>query len=334
MKNYIDKYVFAVTKRLPENQREEVKKDLESNIYEMLSENPSDLEIDEVLHNLGNPRVIAQNYLGEQKHVIDPLFYNDYITTLKIVLIIFGCIAVLATTLDSLINVGDLSIFEIFVQMISNIFGSLFDSLFICFSIVTLVFWGMSQPKSKEKILKNWKLKDLPDIAKPDKVTINRISIIIEFMIVSIISIFFIIVLMFYSNKIGWYENSQLVVTIFSADVIKAIVPYLIISLVLDMIVYLMKIKYLKYNVKMVVIHAISQLLGLTAFVVLINHPDFINVGFIDYLSTYVNMSYQEISYIIEQVIVVITIVAIVSVCIDLISHIVKLYKTKKKETN
>ncbi len=44
MNNYIERYVNDVISRLPEKEREEVKKELQSNIYDMLPEGAEDAE--------------------------------------------------------------------------------------------------------------------------------------------------------------------------------------------------------------------------------------------------------------------------------------------------
>lgn len=85
MKKIIERYIYAVTKRLPERMRDEVKEELNANIHDMLPKNPTDQDIDELLHKLGHPRELARNYHGEDRYVISPLFYDDYIQVLKIV---------------------------------------------------------------------------------------------------------------------------------------------------------------------------------------------------------------------------------------------------------
>ena len=43
MANLIDKYIYEVTRRLPEKDREDVKKELAANIYDMLRDNPGEV---------------------------------------------------------------------------------------------------------------------------------------------------------------------------------------------------------------------------------------------------------------------------------------------------
>jgi hypothetical protein len=74
MEKMIERYIYAVTKRLPEAMKEEVKEELNGNIYDMLPENPTDEDIDKVLHELGHPRELARNYRCHDRYVVSPLF--------------------------------------------------------------------------------------------------------------------------------------------------------------------------------------------------------------------------------------------------------------------
>ena len=47
--NLIERYVYDVARRLPEKDREDVKKELRANIYDMLPENANDEAIKKVL---------------------------------------------------------------------------------------------------------------------------------------------------------------------------------------------------------------------------------------------------------------------------------------------
>jgi predicted transcriptional regulator len=55
MDNLIERYVYDVTRRLPEQERGEVGKELKSNIYDMLSDDADEAEIRTVLYELARP---------------------------------------------------------------------------------------------------------------------------------------------------------------------------------------------------------------------------------------------------------------------------------------
>ncbi len=83
MNDWVARYVQGVINRLPEKDRFEVEQELTSNIYDMLSDNPSEDEIKEVLLEMGPPAVLAEEYRQEPKYLISPRVYHDYIQVLK-----------------------------------------------------------------------------------------------------------------------------------------------------------------------------------------------------------------------------------------------------------
>ena len=88
----IKRYVYDVTRRLPENQREEVGKELQANINDMLPNDPTEEDIKKVLVELGEPRILASSYRQKPRYLISPEWMDDYFQTLKIVMIVFGVI--------------------------------------------------------------------------------------------------------------------------------------------------------------------------------------------------------------------------------------------------
>lgn len=52
----IEKYVYEVVRHLPEDSREDVKKELRSNILDMLAEDYTEDDVRKVLTELGDPK--------------------------------------------------------------------------------------------------------------------------------------------------------------------------------------------------------------------------------------------------------------------------------------
>lgn len=87
----IDRYIYAVTQRLPEQQREDIKRELQSLIEDMLEERipagqASKEDVESVLLELGHPNELAAKYRGYERYLIGPMLLDTYLTTLKIVL--------------------------------------------------------------------------------------------------------------------------------------------------------------------------------------------------------------------------------------------------------
>ncbi|MDX9692506.1 MAG: hypothetical protein RBT45_08615, partial [Acholeplasmataceae bacterium] len=113
MKDMIERYVYAVTRRLPENIQEEVKNELKANIYDMLDENPSEEDIEKVLLDLGHPRDIAAKYQPTERYLISPKYFGDYIYTLKIVVMIFILVSFVIGLIEAVIGFNSNDVFDL-----------------------------------------------------------------------------------------------------------------------------------------------------------------------------------------------------------------------------
>src|SRR5690606_39943841 len=121
----IERYVYDVTRRLSQSQREDVEKELRGLIADMLDERIGDDEateshIEEVLLELGDPRKLARQYGGKNKYIIGPLFFDPYMTVLKIslisIVVAMGVVFVIKVYMDPV------HVIDHFVSFIVSIF--------------------------------------------------------------------------------------------------------------------------------------------------------------------------------------------------------------------
>ncbi|MDR0948173.1 MAG: hypothetical protein LBM69_01490, partial [Lachnospiraceae bacterium] len=108
MNDLIERYVYEVTKRLPEKDRQDVSQELEANIQDMLSDHPTDREVRDVLNQLGDPAVLSEKYRQNPRYLISPALFETYIRTLKhvvtIVAVVFLSIGIITGVLKSLVE--------------------------------------------------------------------------------------------------------------------------------------------------------------------------------------------------------------------------------------
>ena len=86
----IEKYIYAVTQRLPQSQRADIAQELTGLIEDMLEERAGDRavgekDVESVLLELGNPKDLADKYRGSKKYLIGPELFHPYVSILKIV---------------------------------------------------------------------------------------------------------------------------------------------------------------------------------------------------------------------------------------------------------
>src|SRR5699024_7988244 len=105
----IERYVYGVTKRLPETQREDIGVELRGLIEDMLDERVQDKDVaekdvKEVLLELGHPRSMARKYRGDQKYLIGPELYDLFMLVSKIILISVVVVLTSVFVIKSILN--------------------------------------------------------------------------------------------------------------------------------------------------------------------------------------------------------------------------------------
>src|SRR5699024_8330363 len=88
----IDRYIYAVTKKLAPTERKDVELELHELINEMIASrvngsNATEEDIRDILLELGHPNKLASKYRSNEKFIIGPELYDSYILILKIALI-------------------------------------------------------------------------------------------------------------------------------------------------------------------------------------------------------------------------------------------------------
>ncbi|AUD63184.1 hypothetical protein BK010_06125 [Tenericutes bacterium MO-XQ] len=329
MKKFIERYIYDVTRRLPKENQEEVKEELSDNIYDMLPEDPKEEDIDRVLHELGHPREIANNYKEQKRYLISPLYYDDYLRVLKIVFIIFGVISLVTTSIDAIIDVDHASIFEAMGYVISRIIGELVSTLFSMFAIVTIIFVLIERNSINIKP-NEWKLKDLPDLPEPKKTNISKASAMVSLIFHVIFSVIFIIILLRYIPKIGWYNESGFVAPLFNEHVTDPFIIFFIISFIIGFIMHLVQLYVGQWQVKVAVCYTANAIISVTIGLLFINQPNLFSFAFLNELATVME---QDVSFVqdgLNNILVWITVIVIVVTGIDLISIWLKTLKPKE----
>lgn len=136
----IERYIYAVTRRMQGNARRDVAKELESIISDMLDERcqgsaPTEQDVRIILAQLGTPNELYAKYdSNANKYLIGPEYFSKYAFVLKIVGIsVLGAIA-LAMGIVSVINNTP------FILSFLQLVAASTVGLFMGFAVVTLVF--------------------------------------------------------------------------------------------------------------------------------------------------------------------------------------------------
>lgn len=134
----IERYIYAVTKKLPKDNRKEISNELRRLISERMRRLDNTLSEEEkmmkVLTDLGDPKKLANQYRNKERYLIGPKYFEKYIMVMKIVMlsIFFGL---------SLVH-GFSILFEVnsVLDMLGGYIGSLLSALMQGAAWVTGVF--------------------------------------------------------------------------------------------------------------------------------------------------------------------------------------------------
>lgn len=327
MKDYVNRYIYAVTRRLPFELRDEVEAELNAHISDMLSEHPDEEEIDRVLHELGHPRDIACKYDDRKRYVVAPEFYADYQLVLKIGLMAVGIIALFFTALNALLTVNSESVWGAIGYVFESVLNGTFNSIVYAFAIITIVFWVVGNEKVQKNI-RPWKMKDLMEVPKDYKVhTYKRGRAIIALVIQVIFSTTFIVILLHYIDLLGIYQNGELVAPFFGVNVIKPYIPYIILSEVFVMLSMAILVVQKRYSVIVVIAYTLGKVATAILSIVIMHSTGFITNEFFQIASQNINMEMADLVNAFDVTIIVFTVLIVMGVLSDISSQWKRLFK-------
>lgn len=271
----IDRYVYAVTGHLPEEIREDVGRELRSNIEDMLPDKATDEDIKKALTEMGSPAKLAEEYNPKKRYLIGPGLYDNYITVLKLVLgicaVVFAGIAIIDFALDPS-SAGNSS--SDVTRLISRVITGGIEGLLQGGLWVTLVFAILERSGVEEGHMpfsnKKWTPDDLPDYPLYSKRKISRreavFSIFWTILITSVVCLKPELIAAYINNG-----NGTTVIPFFNTERLQ---PYLVFILILAAIqlgLFIWKIIAASWSTPMAVCNAIYNGTFCILLVILLN---------------------------------------------------------------
>ncbi|MCL2838348.1 MAG: hypothetical protein FWE04_04675 [Oscillospiraceae bacterium] len=230
MKNdLIARYIYAVTRHLPQKMQADVEKELESLISDMLEESygakePSEQEIKAVLTELGNPDDLAAKYLGdEKKALISGVYYFHYKRILRYVLPFITALIAGLSILNGILNWGTFeSTGEIVRQFTFVPIIEAYQAAVSIFAGITLLFVILERKKTKwleeEFGIGNDSLDNLPQVpGTAEKISMwQPIGGIIGVVVTTTVFLSFPQIIAGRFSGVGW-------VSVFNVEVIRSL---------------------------------------------------------------------------------------------------------------
>ncbi len=317
----IDRYIYAVTQHLPENIREDVSKELRSNIQDMLPEDASDAQIKEVLEKLGNPAKLAVEYNPQKSYLIGPGVYSQYIKLLKLVTgiaaITLGCIAIFTGVFNfSAVQKPE----EIVSDVISAAMGGAMQGAFW----VTLVFIimersGVHEGHSPFKN-KKWTLEDLKAIPDYGKKKISRVSTTVEIFF----TILFASLLIFRPEIIGVSLKGSGFVPILNAEILPAYTVGIVLLAIVSLGILVWKTIYPYWSIPLAAANAGFNIATAVLMLFMVRDTNIVNVKFLHLLEDLTNLTLSQVTLLWERGLMIFAAVFIIIVIIDSIAGVFK----------
>lgn len=296
----MERYIYDVVRRVPQDSREEIRMELQSLIEDMCMELKSSTELNEdslmeqVLQKLGDPAEFAKRFRDHGSYLIGPDYYDHYLWVMKLALLGTGISALVSAVILGVTEADNIVTF--FVSFFSEFFATLISGAFSVMGIVTLIFAVMEYQKVKLQMKpeKKWTVKELsknkasvntwtPKLlpAIPDKrAVISRGD--------SVVSIIFIIVLsallLFTPQIFGafHYENGQLtsIACIFNLEEWRRIMPLFLFTLFVGLIEEIIRLVIGYYCKLVMYVSVICNVLQIIFAVLLLKCLPFWNPDF------------------------------------------------------
>ena len=237
----LHRYIFAVKRELSGKEREDISKELESHILDLLEERFSGKEelikeeLTQVLEEMGAPRKVAAQY-ASQRYLIGPQIFPTFFLVLRIVvLVVIGALTISFLVSTMLGEPGSLgkSILEYLGSLFSGALSAV-GSVVIVFAIIERV--SEYKPLEELKELEEFKVNELPELPLEEQ-KFSRSGTIVELVLGSI-GIAFLLYIASNGGRLPFCVNTQseMQMVRFLTDGFLRAVPLMIVVAVLDII--------------------------------------------------------------------------------------------------
>lgn len=325
----VDRYVYAVTKRLPEKSRADVEKELRSNIADMLPEPCNDADVNRVLHELGNPAVIADEYMDKKRYLISPSLYSSYIYVLKLGAMIAGSVLIIVSLISVITDPQLILVSEFIASFLSKIIKGSFDAAFQVFAWVTIVFAVIDrvnkQPLHWPFTGKEWSVNDLEPIPKSASI-IKRSEPIASI----IFTILFTLAICSFSEYIGIYfikEGELNITAVFDYNVLRLYIPFFLFLAAISIFISVLKLIYQAWNLRLAIINTINNILSAGIICSFVLNGKLINESFYTSFAQYAGSSADIISKILHWGVLCVVIITILTSIWDSVDGFIKAKK-------
>ncbi len=304
----INRYIYAVTRELPEKSRKEIANELKELIDDMLGgmnqAMSAEEKIEQVLRELGNPKELANRYRGKARYLIGPKYFDKYLFVLKAV--------ALAIFIGISVALGMKAIFspESAAEMIGGYISTLFNAILQGAAWVTGIFaileynGAFTETDIDED---TWVPAELP-ILPEKKALISRGESIFSIIFITIfLQLFFIapqIIGLYY--KVGTNELSF--TRLFNIAELTAFKPIIFIIFAINILIELIKLIKGRWTVKIAAITSMLSVISAALFIYIISNMNIWNSEILPKIEQFLPFSFERMMSLVIALIILVTI--------------------------
>lgn len=186
MNQLIERYVYDVTRRLPEKQRQDVAQELTAEIHDMVEDQadgkkPTKQHVFDVLVKMGSPSSLADKYRDRPRYVIGPDYYEPYIGLLRTLFLIVLPILLFIVWMNEAMSTS-----HTVLTMFSALFDVALQTSVHIFFWTTLSFWFVQKVADGQPHDHNWSPEDLPNMPAGRSISRNESYVAIAWCVVAL----------------------------------------------------------------------------------------------------------------------------------------------------
>ncbi|MCQ4022698.1 MULTISPECIES: hypothetical protein [unclassified Ruminococcus] len=325
MKNdLIERYIYALVKRLPEKKKEDISNELRGLIDDMLLERCGDLtptghDVRVVLTELGNPYELAEKYSGNGKNcLIGAPYYSTYKFVLKIVLICVVCGITCAEILSGIFSPSGVWYFAV-----GGFISAIFVSSFQAFAFVTLLFAFFYHKDIKINTYGG--VDSLPPVPKKNE-KISRAGSIIGICF----SVVFLIVFLFAPQIFCVIISGQnLVIPILNAEVLRECWYILVMFALAGIVREIIRLIEGRYNFKVMLTTAIANTFSIVLAICWLLNTNIMSNEFLSWIPDVFSDTPQFIISIFNNFQLFLLVVILFAILIDTVETVVRYIKSR-----
>ncbi|RAR40916.1 hypothetical protein [Paenibacillus sp. MDMC362] len=331
----INRYIYAVTQKLPESQRADIEKELHGLIEDMLEDRGAGVgiasteDVEKVLLELGPPGDMAARYRGRERYLIGPGLIDSYWSVLRIVLYSVAVALGIAYMVDFFTS-SDPNAEKLLEYLVSLLSVAIHG-----FAWVTVIFAYIEYRGARQVSKDAWQPSDLPVIPEP-AVRIKPIESVLGILF----SVLFFVLFTFSIDLIGVhrFDENSIAIPVFDQAAFAKYLPLIWLLTAFSIFNEARKLITRKWTPQIAVMHVIFNVASVIVAVILFSDMTIWNPIFMDQLVqaglvTPGNESYDLVKSIWDRSRDGLIYVIVIITLIDTVSVLMKRFRRKEGNT-